>query len=454
MTVNDNYACIADGFGGMPVVKLSSQNREAGRIYNEYYGNKGNLPPVAVIEISGDSIDGDNFQIKNPIYISGNGTFDPDGDELEYKWVVEGEEYSNEETFLYYFDKAGEYAIELTVSDSAETSEIVEVVSIIDKGLPVEPLYVHNFKVKIEYSLKNISNITLRDIECYMRLPKTYYPFQTVNDYTTNIQEIDEVYDNNYNLFVHFKFESELKGNERLTASAIIDIDSCEFIYSDILKGGLDYQDYNSEDEDFLKYTLDDFYIDSDNPAIIKTVESLTGNETNPVEIARILYNFVINKLYYDFPRARDGEYDFLYASEIMRRGKGICVDYAILYTALMRSAGIPSRLVTGIPVYTILNEKENEIDMGHAWVEIKLPGYAWVPVDVTLENEFMSGDYYLNIATEKGSGYLYKNKTMDWSSYYYDGFIYSWDGDSVPLTEQEFIFRVMDLGHEDIKLD
>lgn len=454
VTIEGNYACVADGFEGMPVAELSSQDMEAESIYTEDYGNNENLPPVAIIEVYGDMVNGDNFQIKNPVYISGKGTFDPDGDELEYKWMVKGKEYSNEESFLHYFDEAGEYAIELTVSDLAESSEAAETVSVVETCLPVEPLHIHNFKVEIEYSLKNISGTTLRDIECYMRLPKTYYPFQTVNDYITGIPEIDEMYDNNHNLFIHFKFEDELKGDERLNASAIIDIDSCEFIYSDILKSGSDYQDYNREDEDFAKYTSDDFYIDSDNPAITKTAESLTGNETNPVEIARILYNFVISELYYDFPRARDEEYDFLYASEIMRRGKGICVDYAILYTALLRSADIPSRLVTGIPVYTILNEKEKEIDMGHAWVEIKLPGYGWIPIDVTLENEFMSGDYYLNIATEKGSGYLYKNKTMDPSSYYYDGFLYSWDGGAVPLTEQEFIFRVTDLDHADIRLD
>jgi len=183
-------------------------------------------------------------------------------------------------------------------------------------------------------------------------------------------------------------------------------------------------------------------------------VESLTKTNTNPVEIAKILYNFVIRNLYYDFPRAEEGDYEFLYASEILERGKGVCSDYAILYTALLRAAGIPSRLVAGIPVYTILFENEKEIDMGHAWVEIQLPDHGWIPVDITPEDDFMSANYYLDIATEKGSGYLYENKTMDWGSYYYDGFLFSWDSSMVPDTEQEFIFKASNIDLQDMLLD
>ena len=71
------------------------------------------------------------------------------------------------------------------------------------------------------------------------------------------------------------------------------------------------------------------------------------------------------------------------------------------------------------------------EIDIGHAWVEVKFPGYGWIPIDITNEDYFMSENYYLDITTERGPGYLYENTTMDWSSYYYDGFLYSWNGSS-----------------------
>jgi len=87
--------------------------------------------------------------------------------------------------------------------------------------------------------------------------------------------------------------------------------------------------------------------------------------------------------------------------------------------------------------------------------VEVKLPGYGWIPVDITQEKGFMNTDYFLNLATEKGMGYLYGSLTMDWSSYYFDGFRYKWDGMNAPKSkdvEQTIIYRIEDLSLKDIK--
>jgi hypothetical protein len=101
------------------------------------------------------------------------------------------------------------------------------------------------------------------------------------------------------------------------------------------------------------------------------------------------------------------------------------------------------------VPEYT-----DKEIDIGHAWVEVNIPDYGWVPIDITLEDDFMAGNYYLDVTTERGPGYLYESTTMDWSSYYYDGFSFLWSGSDIPDTEQKFLFRVSDISLEEIKLD
>jgi len=344
----------------------------------------------------------------------------------------------------------------LVVSDGEDSSEATSTVKVAEIDLPIVPVKQHDFTVEIEYNLINNGPGSLKDIECFMKIPQTYYPFQIINNYTPGILNTDEAFDKNWNLLTHFQFEDELLEGESLTASVDTDVTLCEFNYKDIETRSIDNGDlsYDEDDEDLEIYTDDDLFVDSDNPKIYNTAKSLIKDETRPIEIAKILYNYVVGNLYYDFPRAEEGDYEFLYASEILERGKGVCADYAILYTALLRSVGIPARLAAGIPACSILCEKEKEINVGHAWVEVKLPVYGWIPTDITMEDNFMSENYYLDITTEKGPGYLYKNTTMDPWSYYYDGFSFSWDGTEIPKTEQKFYFRVIGLDLKDLTLD
>ncbi|MCJ7727028.1 MAG: PKD domain-containing protein, partial [Actinobacteria bacterium] len=378
ITIKSNYGYIADGFEGLAIVELSRSSIEKEKLYIDNDQDI-NLPPKAFIEVIGDKSSGDYFQIKNPVYFSAGKAFDPDGDDLIYSWIIDNNEYSNEESFYYYFDKPGQYEVKLIVSDGKESSEATDTVLVAEMSLPIAPAARHDFTVEIGYTLINNGPGSLKDIECFMRIPQTYYPFQIINDYTPNISNTEELLDNNWNLLIRFQLENELMEGESLTASAEIDATLYEFNYANIDSSNLTY---DKDDEDFLKYTTDDLFVDSDNPEIRNTAKSLIKNETRPIEIAKILYNYVVSNLYYDFPRAEDKDYEFLYASEILERGKGVCADYAILYTALLRSAGIPARLAAGIPVYAILFEEEKEIDVGHAWVEVKLPGYGWIPID------------------------------------------------------------------------
>jgi len=48
---------------------------------------------------------------------------------------------------------------------------------------------------------------------------------------------------------------------------------------------------------------------------------------------------------------------------------------------------------------------------------------------------------------------FLYESQTMDWNSYYYDGFKYDWDGSKNPTedVEQKFIYRIKDIDLSDL---
>jgi len=446
ITISGNHGYIADGFEGLLIVKLSDETSGKNGIYAD---NSTNSAPEAVIDVSGDTTKGGFFQIKNPVYFSAVNSFDPDYDELSYRWKINGIEYSDRESIAYYFDEAGTCEVVLIVSDGDMTDTKTETVSAVEKDLPLVLKNECDFTVEIEYILENNGPGDLKDIECFMKTPQTYYPFQMINSVAPGILNTEELFDNNWNLLTHFYFDGTLPEGEELSAVLDVDITMYEFDYA---KFDSSAPYYDEGDSDLEIYTEDDLFVDSDSPVIRSAAASVVGDETRPVEIAKRLYNFVASKLYYDYERAKDREYDLLYASEILERGKGVCADYAILYTALLRSAGIPARLAAGIPVNTIMYEKGHEIDVGHAWVEVKFPGYGWIPIDITQEDRFLSTNYYLDVVTEKGPGYLYKNMTMDWRSYYYDGFIFSYDGPSEPDIEQFLIYRVKDLNVRDAR--
>lgn len=67
---------------------------------------------------------------------------------------------------------------------------------------------------------------------------------------------------------------------------------------------------------------------------------------------------------------------------EILQHKSGVCQDFAHLMLQILRSAGIPSRYVSGY----ICPNKNGMRGEGatHAWVEAYIPGYGWGGIDPT----------------------------------------------------------------------
>ncbi len=112
-------------------------------------------------------------------------------------------------------------------------------------------------------------------------------------------------------------------------------------------------------------------YLDTEDPEIKAAAAQIRGNETNTVRIAVAIRDWVHAKMTPDasiaVPRS---------ASDVFRRRKGVCRDFATLYTALARAAGVPTRLCGGI-VYA------DGKFFYHAWAESFVG--RWVAFDPTL---------------------------------------------------------------------
>lgn len=79
---------------------------------------------------------------------------------------------------------------------------------------------------------------------------------------------------------------------------------------------------------------------------------------------------------------------------ELIGRGEGVCQDYAHLAVALCRSQGIPARYVSGY-LFTRDDSTGADVEGGdvvnvqtHAWFEAALPGFGWLALDPTNQQE------------------------------------------------------------------
>ncbi len=408
---------------------------------------KDNTPPIAVMEIYQQDSSDNYFIIENTVYLSASGSTDMDGDLLSYQWQIGRDDTLSGEEIHYVFSSTGEYEIILTVYDGSESTSISRKIYLIEPNEHIIKTKAHEMVVGIEYIITNTGPGGVYDLICLVEVPQTHQPFQIINNWKSNYSETDDLYTDDCNLIARFNLGSLQAGesaNVYINCSTVL----YEYEYADISDGP---DSYSFGDKDLSLYTAGEYFINSDSQQIKSTVKNVIANEKNPVVIAEKLYDFVCNTLIYDEERLSGKGLDYLYASDILQRGKGVCADYSILYAALCRAAGIPARFIQGIPVFTILTKDDNRMSYGHAWVEIKLPGYGWIPIDITTESGFMSYNYFLNMETYKGSGIFYKSLTIDGKDYYPLGFYYSWGGNTEPQLTQETIYSVSGLSIDDI---
>ena len=149
------------------------------------------------------------------------------------------------------------------------------------------------------------------------------------------------------------------------------------------------------------KYRLQD-------PVIRQAVKDAVGTEDNPYWIARDIYDYLREKLFYK----RSGGWDI--APTVLQRGSGSCSEYTFVYIAMCRAAGVPARYAGSV----VVRGEDASFDfVYHRWVEVYLPGYGWVPVDPSggdqesprdQANFFGHLDNRFLITTEGGGGSEY----------------------------------------------
>jgi hypothetical protein len=124
-------------------------------------------------------------------------------------------------------------------------------------------------------------------------------------------------------------------------------------------------------DDSLQSYLKAEQLIQADDPRIIEKASMIVGAETDAYSIACLINNWVFKNIGKQFSP------DISNALQTLNYGKGDCGEHSALAVALLRAAGIPSRIITGLAY-----SADNQGFAFHAWVEVFVGG--WIQMDPT----------------------------------------------------------------------
>lgn len=168
--------------------------------------------------------------------------------------------------------------------------------------------------------------------------------------------------------------------------------------------------------DEFAPFIRPNQYVDyASAPKTVDKAKELVGKETDALKQVGIIYNFVVKNLTYDKQLAATVQSGYLpVLDDVLANKKGICFDYAALMTGMLRSLGVPCKLVTGyVPVdggkmgyhawISVWSEKTG-------WVEgaIYFDGTAWQRMDPTFASTSKGSDTIMKYIGD-GSNYSEK---------------------------------------------
>lgn len=99
--------------------------------------------------------------------------------------------------------------------------------------------------------------------------------------------------------------------------------------------------------------------------------EELASDCTSDIDVVSNIYNYIINTISYDYDKASNVTSGYIsdVDSTLFSR-EGICLDYAAIMTAMLRSQSIPTRLEVGYVGREMIY---------HAWISVYIKDVGWL---------------------------------------------------------------------------
>jgi len=138
--------------------------------------------------------------------------------------------------------------------------------------------------------------------------------------------------------------------------------------------------------DEFEQYLKPEPLIQSDNREIIDLAIGIIGDETNAYRATQLINDWVYSNIEKAFSP------DISNALQTYKSGRGDCGEHSALTAALLRAAGIPSRIAAGVVYWP-----GGEGFAFHAWVEAYVG--EWIQIDPTL-NESLADATHIMLAS------------------------------------------------------
>jgi hypothetical protein len=132
------------------------------------------------------------------------------------------------------------------------------------------------------------------------------------------------------------------------------------------------------------EYLTDTMFVRSKDHAIIELSKEIIGEQKDLREMTRLIYEWVYRNI------EKVPMITLPVATEVLSMKKGDCNEHTVLFTALARAAGIPTRIAVGVTY-------QEGFFYYHAWPEVYLN--EWVAVDPTL-GQFPADATHIRILT------------------------------------------------------
>ncbi|NTW71229.1 MAG: transglutaminase domain-containing protein [Eubacteriaceae bacterium] len=122
----------------------------------------------------------------------------------------------------------------------------------------------------------------------------------------------------------------------------------------------------------------------------------ITKNSKTDTDKVKAIYAYIIDKIDYDYSKIEGIDYTYIPDNNAtLDSGKGICYDYAALMASMLRSVGVPVKLVKGYGDF--------QPETYHAWNEV-LVGGEWVTIDTTYDAQLYSDGKKVDMVKESSA--------------------------------------------------